>query len=580
MLFSQSNERLSRRHFLRLGAAVAGTSIVSASLLSACADDTTDDGASGDTDEEEEASDDEAVEADDESDDEDEAEEAASGGNLVYAQNQPIERIDSINSATYPSGYEATYAIFSNVVTFDEDLNIAPDLAEQWETSDDGLVWTFDLRDDVVFHDGTEFDANAIVAHVERIQDPEWESGSRDLWEHITDTNVVDEYQVELITEEPFAAMLQYLAHGSGGIASPAAIEEYGSEFTQNAVGSGPYMVESFTPGSELTLVRFDDYFGETPALDQIVMRSASETGSRVSMLETGEAHVANELPPEQADVVDQADGIRLIRQTGLRTFFLLLNLNLEIFEDAQVRRALNHAVDKQSIVDNLFLGYASVMDSPAASTIPGHRSVGEYEYDPELAREMLADAGWEPGDDGILQKDGVRMEFNINNADGEYPQDTQVVETLQGNLRDVGCDVSLWQVEAAARWDYIRRPASETHEDYSTALFGFNPSNGDLGYHLVSLFLSNPSEDELFNWNITYYSNEEVDQLLQEAQVATDEDERFELLGDAQEIIWNDAPMIWLYTPELLIGAGDEVENVYVWPTVFTVVRDASLQS
>jgi ABC-type transport system substrate-binding protein len=499
-----------------------------------------------------------------------------SGGTLTYAQNLPVTSADPIRPEGYPAAYEANFTIYNNLVTFDRDLEIVPDLAESWETSEDGLTWTFSLREGVTFHDGTPFDARAVEAHIARIQNPDNASPNANLWAHITGVNVTDDLTIELQTETPFAAMLNYLAHGSGGIESPTAVEEYGNEYPLHPTGTGPYKLDSINPGNELTLVRNDEFFGETPALDRIVMRAVPEAGSRVLLLEANEADLANDVPPEDADRLESGDGLQLIAQTGLRTFWMEFNLNREIFQDLNVRRALNHAVNKQSIVDNLFLGRATLLDSPASSAIQGHRSVGEYAYDPETARQMLADAGWEAGDDGVLEKDGQRLSFTINTAEGEYPKDIQVVETVQADLQAVGCEVEIWKVEAAARWDYLRVPNSEA--EYDMLIFGFNPSNGDLGYHLNAVFRSNTDAAAAPNvWNLMWYSNAEVDELLNQADQAVDGETRVDLLGQAQQLIWDDAPMIWLYTPELLVGARDTVQDVYIWPTIFTVVREAS---
>lgn len=499
-----------------------------------------------------------------------------SGGELIYAQNMPITTPDPVNPQTYPAAYEANFTIYNNLVTFDRNLSIVPDLAESWEQSADGLTWTFKLRQGVTFHDGTPFNAQAVEAHIKRIQDPATASPNANLWAHITGVTVVDDATIQLQTEQPFGAMLNYLAHGSGGIESPSAVQEYGAEYPQHPTGTGPYQLDSFTPGSELVLARNDAFYGGTPKLDRIVMRAVPEAGSRVLLLDAGEADLANDVPPEEAERLATGDGLQLLRQSGLRTFWMEFNLNREVFTDVKVRQALNYAVNKQSIVDNLFLGYATVLDSPAAPSIQGYAPVGSYPYDPDLAGRMLDEAGWTVGDGGVRQKDGTPLKFTINTAEGEYPKDIQVVEAVQADLKAVGCDVEIWKVEAAARWDYLRVPPGEAQ--YDMLIFGFNPSNGDLGYHLNSLFRSNTDPTVKPNvWNLMWYSNPQVDDLLNQADQTVDPAQRYELLGQAQKLIWDDAPMIWLYVPDILVGARAAVQDAYIWPTIFTVVREAS---
>jgi peptide/nickel transport system substrate-binding protein len=497
-------------------------------------------------------------------------------GTLIFAQSAPITSLDPVDPQGYPAGYEATFSIYNNLVAFDRDLAIVPDLAESWEQSEDGLTWTFALRQGVTFHDGTPFNSEAVAAHITRIQDPETASPNASLWAHIASTNVVDDATIEIVTAEPFGPMLNYLAHGSGGIESPTAVAEHGENFPQNPVGTGPYKLESFTPGTELTLVANTDFYGDAPKLEQIIFRATPEVSSRVLLVETGEADLANDIPPEEAERFAAGGDLQLLQTSGLRTFWIEMNLTREIFQDVAVRRALNHAVNKESIVENLFLGMATVLDSPAAATIQGHISAGAFPYDVELAKQMLTDAGWVEGDGGVREKDGVRLSFTLNTAEGEYPKDIQVVEAVQADLREVGCEVEIWQVEAAARWDYFKLPQDEA--EYDMLIFGFNPSNGDIGYHLNAVFLSN--EDPAAAppvWNLMWYSNPEVDELLTQAQTTTVTEDRLALLGEAQQLIWDDAPMIWLYSNELLVGARSNVQDVYSWPTVFTIVRDGS---
>ncbi len=502
------------------------------------------------------------------------------GGTLVFAQNQPIKSIDSINPQTYPAGYEAVFSIYDGLVAFDPKLKIVPALAESWERSSDNLTWTFHLRKGVKFHDGTAFNAQAVEAHIRRIQDPKSGSPNKNLWDHIKSIKVVDESTIQLSTAKPFGPMLTYLAHGSGGIPSPDAIAKAGDQYPQKPVGTGPYKLSAFNPGTDLTLVRNDSYWGTAkPKLDKITMKAVPEVASRVMMLDTGEADLVNDPPPEEAGRIEKGKGTRLLRQSGLRTFWMEMNLTLDIFKDVKVRQALNYAVDKDSIVKNLFLGYAKALDSPAASTIQGYKKAGDYTYDPTKAKQLLAEAGWTPGPNGVLQKGGVPLQFRINTAEGEYPKDIQVVEAVQANLKAVGCDVNIWKVEAAARWSYLRVPLSEAK--YEMVSFGFNPSNGDVGYHLNSVFHSNPDKSKApYVWNLMWYANPEVDKLIEQSNETVDEAKRYDLLGQAQKLIWDDAPVIWLHAPDLLTGARKSVQDAYIWPTVFNVVRDAWKES
>ncbi len=488
-----------------------------------------------------------------------------------------INQLDSIDPRGYPSSYEGVYLLYDQLVRFDSNLQIQPELAESWEVSDDGLTWTLHLREDVTFHDGTPFNAEAVKYHVERLQDEEWASPNRSLWDHIVSVDVVDDYTVELSTEEPFGPMLFYMAHGSGGIASPAAVEEWGKDFVEHPVGTGPYKLESFTPGVEVVLVRNDDYWGDPPALDKITIRQVPEAGARVAMLETGEADIIAEVPPEDVERLKADPDMDVIQQTGLRTFFLAFNFDSPALQDVKVRQALNHAVDRDTIVQTIFLGLAEPLDSPASSAMPGHVAVGGYEYDPEKAEALLAEAGWTDTDgDGIVDKDGEALKLTVLFSDA-YPKEQEVVEAVQLYLKDVGVDLELWQTDAASVRSYQKVARNEA--EYDLVNWAFNASNGDITYHLESMWVSNPDDAAPpYRWNLGWYSNPELDELLINTKLGTaavDPEQRAQLLAEAQETIWNEAPHLWLYAPDLLAGYRSNVEGLAVLPTIFYNLRD-----
>jgi len=509
------------------------------------------------------------------------AEEAAPeeepGRELVYAERAVINQLDSIDPRGYPSSYETVYLLYDQLVRFDSNLQIQPELAESWEVSDDGLTWTLNLRDAITFHDGTPFNAEAVKYHVDRLQSEDWASPNRSLWDHITSVEVVDDYTVALSTDEPFGPMLFYMAHGSGGIASPAAVEEWGKDFVEHPVGTGPYKLESFTPGVEVVLVRNEGYWGDRPALDKITIKQVPEAGARVAMLETGEADIIAEVPPEDFERLKADPDMDVIQQTGLRTFFFAYNFDTPALQEVKVRQALNHAVDRDTLVETIFLGLAEPLNSATSSAMPGHVAVGGYEYDPEKAKALLAEAGWTDTDgDGIVDKDGEALKLTILFSDA-YPKEQEVVEAVQLYLKDVGVDLELWQTDAASVRSYQKVARNEA--EYDLVNWGFNASNGDITYHLESMWVSNPDDAAPpYRWNLGWYSNPELDELLADTKLgaaAVDSEHRAELLAQAQETIWNEAPHLWLYAPDLLAGYRTDVEGLVVLPTIFYNLRD-----
>lgn len=496
---------------------------------------------------------------------------------VIYGQSISITDLDPAYGAylNYPAGYEAAYVIYDGLVTFDKDLNIVPALAVDWEISDDKLSWTFHLRRGVKFHDGTPFDAEAVKVNFIRGMDPERTTTNRPQWDPWESIEVIDRYTVRAKTKEPFAFALNALAHGAGHMVSPAAIEKYNDHPEHHPVGTGPFMLESFRVGEELTLVANREYWGGSPKVDKLIFRYISDASTRVAALLTGEVDVIDAVPPPQALRLQGEPEVNVIVVPGLRPYQINLNLMRDFFKDKKVRQALNYAISKEAIAKGIFLDFAKPADSPLAFNTTGYASVDVYEYDPQRAKELLAEAGWTDSDgDGILDKDGQPFEVTLITPDGWLPQDVAISEAVANQLGEVGIKVIINKVEKAAFWGPITAPAAQV--DWDMAFFGFNPSNASGQYHLENLYFSNPDPaGSPRAWNMMRYENPEVDQLILEAKREFDPERRAELMAEAQRIIWEDAPAIWLVVPEIISAARKGVTGVEVWPTVFTILRN-----
>ncbi len=497
---------------------------------------------------------------------------------LTYAQNVAVTAMDTAGptiGTVYPAGYEGMFLIYDGLVRFTEKMTIEPQLATEWSTSADGRTWTFKLRRGVSFQDGTPFNADAVVFHVERQMDPKGNASNRPLWDPIAGIRKVDDYTVAITTHTPYGALLATLAHGSGGIVSPEGVRKHGANFKLNPVGAGPYMVEKWDVGSEVVLKRFDGYWGGKPPFARIVLKHVPDPATRLAMLQSGQADVINAVPVESVGQLQAVPTVEVIARPALRTFGYGINLNRSAFQDVRVRRALNHAVDKAALVKAVFRGYATAIDSPLSPFTTGYGPVGRYEYDPDKARRLLAEAGWKPGPDGVLRKDGQPFEVSVLTPQGMLPKDLEVTQAFQAFLGKIGVKATINKVEPAAFWDHLRVPPDRIAWDL--VLFGFNPSNGDGGYHLSSLFAANPSRTERPKvWNFTWYANPRVDSLLAEADQTVDAAKRKGQLVEAARLVWEDAPYVWLYAENVVVAKRKELHGVEVQPVVFTILRHA----
>ncbi len=504
----------------------------------------------------------------------------SAAGTIAFGQSTAVLTLDPAHGAFtgYPGGYEAALCIYDRLLDFDGSMNIVPQLAESYEMAPDLMSCELKLRQGVKFHDGTDLDVAAVKLNLERMMDAERNPTNRPLWNPLESIETPDEQTIVIRLSAPFAQLPNTLAHGSGAIVSPAALEEHGEEgFRQNPVGAGPYKVERFEPGQSLTLVAFDDYWGGAPGARSLVFRHIAEPATRISALTTGAVDVIDAVPVQLVGQLSGDANVEIIRQPGLRPLGFALNLTREPLQDVRVRKALNLAVPLATIAERVFFGYAQVPDSPLAFDAIGYKSIGRVEADQEAARALLAEAGYTPGADGIVEKDGEPLRLTMYSPEGLFPGDLSVAEIVSASLRQVGVNAEISRIETGAYWDSLRQDAASLQWDM--AMFGFNPSNGSGLYHLESLFKSNADDAARPDvWNIARYSNEEVDRLLREAGTAPDEAERNAALAEAQSIIWDESPYLWLQINENITAVRKNVGGVEVLPIVFTSLRNASV--
>ena len=492
---------------------------------------------------------------------------------ITYAQDIAITALNvhGMQPLLYPCGTEAAVAIHNGLVRFSEDLEIEPDLAESWTTSADGREWIFKLRQGVKFHDGTDFDADAVTTFFSSMLDPEVNLGSYSLWKPIEKVETVDSYTVKITTAKPYSSFLNVMCHHSALIPSPTAMAADTENYGLNPVGTGPYTVESFEPGIQLVLVRNGDYYGDAPRYDRITYRNIADASARIAALQSGQVNVINKIPAEFAAQLETDPNLDLIVKPGLQTFGLSLNFNNPALQDKAVRQALNYAIDKEAIAAALYMGYVTPLESPLARYTSGSFPVGSYKVDVAKAESMLEEAGYTKNADGVRTRDGVALDFVLLTPEGSYDKDVILCETLQNQLQAIGVRITINKVESAVFWDQLKVPADATN--YDMVLFGFNPSHGSGQIHLEALYKSNPSRSENpVTWNFNWYENPEVDALIAQAAEEVDPDRFAEIMKKAQTLIWEDCPYLWLHSNNIISAKHKDVEGVAVLPVVFTL--------
>ncbi|WP_164214913.1 glutathione ABC transporter substrate-binding protein [Virgibacillus sp. YIM 98842] len=492
--------------------------------------------------------------------DEGATEEGDSGNSLIIAVGSDATELDPHMGTDIPSANVYHNKIFETLVIQDENMEFQPGLATEWERVDD-LTWEFTLRDDVEFHDGEPFNAEAVKANLERVVDEEFASPRADLFNMIDEIEVVDEYNIKFTTEYPFSPLLANLAHYSGGIISPQAIEADRSGETllnEKPVGTGPFIFSSWEPGDEIVLERNDDYWNEPANVETVTFKVIPEGQTRISMIETGNAHIAEPINTNDVIQVEESENMYLYRSEGLGVDYIGFNVQKEPFDNKLVRQAISHALDTETIIDHVYNGVGVYAEGPIGPAVIGHDPDLEgLDYDVEKAKELLAEAGYPDG-----------FETTIWTNDDQARMDA--AEVAQSQLSEVGIDVSIEVVEWGA---YLEGTANGDHDMF---ILGWSNMTGDGDYNQYFLFHSDSVGTP---GNRSFYVNEEVDALIDEARRETDPDKRVELYQEVQEIEVEEAPLAYLRHTEYIAAVHNSTEGFWMHPSRIMMLNDVVIE-
>ena len=440
--------------------------------------------------------------------------------------------------------------MFEGLVGF-TDGELVPELATEWSANDDATAFTFTLREGVTFHDGTPFDAQAVQDYYAWVMDPDSRAArGRGLLRLMESVDVLAPNQVRINLSSPNGAFVFLLATSNARIVSPTAIETYGDELAKNPVGTGPFRFVSWDEGQKVVVERNPDYWGEMAQVDRIEFLVVNNAATRVAMLQSGEVHYIETLPPQLAPVIAADPNLEVLSTPANFSRILQLNTTKEPFTDVRVRQALNYAVDKEQLVNVVFGGNATVLTAPLPSTAFGYAPQTPYAYDPQRARDLLAEAGY---------ADGFEMTVLTFTGD-EYRTAGQV---LQQMFAEVGVTLILDQQERGALVEQIFKPLEENPTQ--AALVGANASTGDADLALTVSFTRASFPPSSNNWS--FFSDDRVEELVVAGRETGDPAARAAAYAEAQTIIWEAAPWVFLYSPNTIAGRSLEITGVVSSP-------------
>ncbi len=503
--------------------------------------------------------------------------EQTDGGVLIFARGGDSQGLDP-GAVTDGESSRVTKQIYETLIEFEQDsFELKEGLATNWEPSEDGLSYVFTLREGVTFHDGTPFNAEAVKVNFERWANPDHEFAFRDEGytysvygtlfgvgeeDVIEEINVINDYEVEFILNEPLGAFLQNVAASYFGIISPAALEEYGTDIDENPVGTGPFKFESWQRDSSIVLKKNEDYWEEgLPYLEGVTFSVIGDNSARLSSLMSGDIDLMDGLSPDDIAQVEGADGFEIFERVPNNIGYLGFNTEVEPFDDPLVRKAFNHAIDKEGVIAAVYGGQAT----PAKNAIPedylGHNDdIEDYEYDLDLAKELLADAGLEDGFEFDLWTMPVARPY--------MPNPMRAAELIQAELSELNITANIVEKEWAV---YLEEIELGYHDVF---MLGWSGVNGDADYFLGTILHT----DGIPGSNQTFYSNEEVDALLDQAKRTVDPDERASYYEEAQVLIHEDAPMVPLVHSIPVLAGSDIISGYVPHPSTSESLKHVSL--
>ncbi|MBZ0298820.1 MAG: ABC transporter substrate-binding protein [Anaerolineae bacterium] len=445
-----------------------------------------------------------------------------SGGVLKAAYEAEWTGLDPHLASTVSS-----FFVLANVVepltTYDNDMKLAPMLATEWSQSEDGLTWTFTLREGVKFHNGADMTADEVVWSMNRIINPDTGSGrvasvggADAVWEK------VDTYTVSVTTPEPNAILPQLLAGYPQAVMHPDSVNDEG--LIVIPVGTGPFTVQDLEGTTSLKLVKNPDYWQEgLPYLDEVDVTVISEDAPREAALLGGEVDWVARLAPQSVVALEGTQDLVIDTVPALHYQYIGLNTEREPLNDVRVRQAIAYAVDREQICAAAEFGLCTVIEGPTGPSSPWYNDYAPYSRDVEKAKELLAEAGY---------PNGFEMQLMPTSA---FEETVRAAQVVQANLAEAGIQTTI----LAPEWsEWLELEGGGQYDGYICSWNGL--TDGDAYYYLQQ------RTGEVFNF--TGYSNPQFDQLVDDARTVSDFDTRYQLYDEANKMLVDDAPYVYFY--------------------------------
>lgn len=460
---------------------------------------------------------------------------------LVWGQGADVTSMDPHQGKETPA-VEVTDQIFDTLFVVNLETNeLEGQICESWEQTSD-TSYVFKIRQGIKFHDGTDLTAEDVKFSLDRAANSSSVSYVADFMDTVT---VIDEYTVEMTTDAPYAPALRNLSVPFTAIVPKHIVETDEANWVLNPVGSGPYKFVEWKQGDSVKLEAYADYYAGEALTKNLVMKVIPEAAQRTIALETGEIDIAYDILVNDLEKVASNEDLVLFDAPSLTCYYISMNMNKAPFDNKLVRQAINHAIDRELIVDAIAYGSGQPADAIIAPAVFGYSDPGDYEYDPEKAKALLAEAGY---------ADGFETTIWVNDNQTRI----EVCQVIQAMLLDVGITCN---VEVMEFGTFIQESSAGNHD---MAYFGWVTSTTDADYTYYSLEHSSQMGSP---GNRTFVNDPEVDALVEKARTTTVEEERLTAYADLASYLFelsNNAPV---YYSNITAGTSKKVEGFVMDP-------------
>lgn len=484
--------------------------------------------------------------------------------NFIYASSNDPLGLDPALVDDNDSG-KINCNIYESLLRFEDDnTDVQPQLAESYTVSDDGLTYTFKLRQGVTFHDGTPFNAEAVKFNIVR-QMPENAVAKMSyaglVYGDVAEVKVIDDYTVSITLKKKSSPFLHNVAMMyAAPMVSPAALQKYGNNVSEHPCGTGPYKFVAWDRGQQIILTRYEDYWGEPGKTANLIFRPMPETSARVVALNNGEVDAIDGIDANVIPELEQAGNV-ILKTTGMSTQYMFFNCDpnkQSVTKDVKVRRAIAQVINVPEMVQSLYKGYDTPATTFLPKVIPGFSDkVKPVSYDPEAAKKAFADLGVKHL--SIITYSGARI---YNTVGGQV-----IAEAVQGYLNQAGVDVDVLV------YDWATFKNKLITDEFDIGFIGWNGDNGD-----PDNFLSLMASDDPIN-NQGLWKNQEYRDLVAQGVAVADGPERDAIYEKAEQIMADDVGILPISHPTILAATRPNISGFSIHPIALTFMRNVVKQ-